>query len=67
MEKSNKVDILELKIDKYNNTLYIINYTIDGVTGSDYTTNLAELLTLVDWHANHSDDYMVISVKDGDK
>jgi hypothetical protein len=67
MEKSNKVDVVELKVDKYNNTIYIINYTIDGVVGTDYTTNMAELLNLVDWHASHSDDYMVISVRNNDK
>ena len=62
MEKSNKVYVLELKVDKYNNKIYIINYTKDGIAGTDYTTNMAELLTLVDFHANNSDDYMVVSI-----
>jgi hypothetical protein len=51
----------------YDNTLYIINYNLDGVVGVDYTTNMAELLNLIDWHATHSDDYAVISVRNTDE
>jgi hypothetical protein len=59
--------IIELKMSAYDNTLYIINYNLDGVVGVDYTTNMAELLNLIDWHATHSDDYAVISVRNTDE
>lgn len=59
--------IVELKMPNYDNTLYIINYTFDGVVGVDYTTNMAELLNLIDWHATHSDDYAVISVRNNNE
>lgn len=59
--------IVELKMSNYDNTLYIINYTFDGVVGVDYTTNMAELLNLIDWHATHSDDYAVISVRNNNE
>jgi hypothetical protein len=57
----------ELKLDKYNNPLYIVSYVnADGEVGVDYTFNLAELLTLLDYHAKNSDSYVINRIDKGD-
>jgi hypothetical protein len=47
---------------KYGNPLYIIVYTDDNGGGMDYTTNMAEYLSLVLFHQEHSTSYEVLKV-----
>jgi hypothetical protein len=60
--------LTELKLSKYDSPLYLISYVNDdtGEVGVDYTSNLAEFLELLDFHAKHSSDYKITKVERGD-
>lgn len=60
-------DMLVLSENAYND-LYLIAYgNENGQINVDYTTNLAELLTLMTFHAKHTDHYQIIKIKKGEK
>jgi hypothetical protein len=53
---------IKLEMPKYGNTLYMINYSSNGIAGMDYTTNMAELLELLMHHEKFSDDFQVYTI-----
>jgi hypothetical protein len=53
---------IKLEMPKYGNTLYMINYSSNGIAGMDYTTNMAELLELLMYHEKFSDDFQVFTI-----
>jgi hypothetical protein len=53
---------IKLEMPKYGNTLYLINYSSNGIAGMDYTTNMAELLELLMYHEKFSDDFQVFTI-----
>jgi hypothetical protein len=60
--------LTELKLSKYDDALYIIAYVKDDMAevGVDYTSNMAELLNLLDYHAKNSNSYEVIKINKGE-
>lgn len=60
--------LTELKLSKYEDALYLIAYVKDdmGEVGVDYTSNIAELLNLLDFHAKNSNSYEVIKINKGE-
>jgi hypothetical protein len=53
---------IKIDLPKHGNTLYMINYSSDGIAGLDYTTNMAELLELLVYHEKHSDSFQVYTI-----
>lgn len=53
---------IKIDLPKHGNTLYMINYSSDGIAGLDYTTNMAELLELLIYHEKHSDSFQVYTI-----
>lgn len=53
---------IKIDLPKHGNTLYMINYSADGIAGLDYTTNMAELLELLIYHEKHSDSFQVFTI-----
>jgi hypothetical protein len=53
---------IKLEMPKYGNTLYMINYSSNGIAGMDYTTNMVELLELLMYHEKFSDDFQVFTI-----
>lgn len=53
---------IKIDLPKHGNTLYMINYSSDGIAGLDYTTSMAELLELLIYHEKHSDNFQVFTI-----
>ena len=60
--------LTEIKINKYDDALYMISYYNDNddEVGVDYTSNLAELLNLLVYHAKNSSSYQVFKIIKGE-
>lgn len=60
-------DMIVLTESAYND-LYLIAYgNENGEINLDYTTNLAELLTLMTYHERNTEHYKIIKIKKGEK
>ena len=53
---------IKIEMPKHGNTLYMINYSSEGIAGLDYTTNMAELLELLVYHEKYSDHFQVFTI-----
>lgn len=53
---------IKIEMPRHGNTLYMITFTIDGVVGMDYTTNMAELFEMLRYHETHSDHFQVYTI-----
>jgi hypothetical protein len=53
---------IKIEMPKHGNTLYMINYSYEGIAGLDYTTNMAELLELLVYHEKYSDHFQVFTI-----
>jgi hypothetical protein len=58
---------IKIDLPKYGNTLYMIAFSVDGVVGVDYTSNMAELLELLVYHEANSDHFQVYTIGDKDE